>query len=106
MVWQPCTCLGQSNDVLLRETRDHSMLLDGARSKGASQKLEELGDRIRLAFSAAPAPAGGGPPGTSGYKVHVHKEKKRGGRLRSVPGQRALHTPAQACMMAAVCSKL
>ena len=69
------------------------MLFGGLRSKGASQKLEELGDHIRLAFSVAQAPSGGGPPGTSGYKVHVHKEKKRGGPVLCTSGRHALLTP-------------
>ena len=88
--------------VLAARDRDQLTLFGGARSKGASQKLEELGDHIRLAFSTAQAPAGGGPPGTSGYKVHVHKEKKRGGLLRCMLGQHALLTPALSFVMTAV----
>ena len=49
------------------------------RNKGASQRLGELADIIRLAFSTCAAPQGGGQPASAGYKVHVHKEKRRGG---------------------------
>lgn len=48
------------------------------RTRGNSQRLEELADALRLAFSTGQPGQGGGPPASAGYKVHVHREKRRG----------------------------
>lgn len=47
------------------------------RGKGGSDKLQEVADMLRLAFSTAEASLPGGRPSCKGYRVHVHKERSK-----------------------------
>ncbi|KAK9916347.1 hypothetical protein WJX75_001590 [Coccomyxa subellipsoidea] len=52
----------------------------GRKGKGGSDKLQELADMLRLAFSTAEPPVQGGRPSCKGYRVHVHKERSKSGQ--------------------------
>ena len=64
-----------------RATGCHSQtvraLVHRCRGKGSSERLKELADMLRLAFSTAEPARQGARPSCKGYRVHVHKERSK-----------------------------
>ncbi|BDA40755.1 Regulator of telomere elongation helicase 1 [Coccomyxa sp. Obi] len=52
----------------------------GRKGKGSSERLQELADMLRLAFSTAEPARSGARPSCKGYRVHVHKERSKSGQ--------------------------
>ncbi len=74
------------------------------RAKGGAQRLEELADHLRLAFSTAQPGQGGAPPACAGYKLHVHRESRRGGDPRHMSLACALPGMPACAALLALCS--